>query len=155
MDIEEYTQILKKEFSFLFEKCGFSVVYSEKKLENYFVFRIGIQSNTCRILFVREQGAGVIFLGTPNAPFANEMNEQWITLIGLLGYKLNKGFDWSFLDTIPPSQRPRALLAFSAKQFEPHCSQLVEMLSSEEKMKEWLPNYWRHRRRKKAHRDTR
>ena len=141
MNINEYSQLIKGEFSYLFDEYGFKLVFISENHDHFSVFRVGLQSDICRILFVREQGAGVSFLGTPNAPFENEMNEQWVSLIGLLGYFLNKDFDWTFLNTIPQSRRIQSSLSFSSKQFRPHCKQMIEMFTSQEIMASWKPAY--------------
>ena len=141
MNIDEYSQLIKGEFLYLFEDYGFNLVYI-REIQNCFnVFRIGLQSDVCRILFVREQGAGVSFLGTLSAPFENEMNEQWVSLMGLLSYILKTEYDWSFLNAIPKSQRIQSSLSFSSKQFRPYCHQLIEMFNSKESVAKWKPAY--------------
>jgi len=141
MNIDEYSHLIKNEFSYLFEEYGFRVVYIREIQKRVSVFRIGLQSDVCKILFVREQGAGVSFLGTPNAPFDDEMNGQWVTLIGVLSYILKQDFDWDFLNTVPHNHRIQSSLAFSAKQFRPECGQLIKKFRSQEIMAEWKPAY--------------
>jgi len=141
MNIDEYSQLIKEEFLYLFEEYHFSFVYIREHQNRFTVFRIGLQSDMCKILFVREQGAGVPFLGTLNAPFENEMTDQWVSLIGLLSYILKTDFNWSFLNNIPSSQRVQSSLSFSSKQFRPHCRQMIEMCASQESMANWKPTY--------------
>jgi hypothetical protein len=141
MNIDEYAQLIKKNFYYLFEEYGFSNVYICEIHNRHKVFRVGIQSEICKILFVREQGAGVSFLGTSNAPFENEMNENWISLISLLGYILKKEFDWTFLNTLSRSQQIEASLSFSSSQFKPHTKQMIEMFSSQENVAKWKSAY--------------
>ena len=141
MEIDEYSHLIKNEFSYLFEEYGFDFVYIRENQNRFSVFRIGLQSDICKILFVREQGAGISFLGTPIAPFDDEMNGQWVTLIGLLSYILKQDFDWEFLNTVPQNQRIQSSLAFSAKQFRPKCKQMTEMFRSQKIMEKWKPAY--------------
>ena len=141
MNIDEYSQLIKDEFFYLFEEYGFKLVYIREHQNRFTVFRIGLQSNACKILFVREQGAGVPFMGPLSAPFENEVDEQWVSLIGLLSYILRIDFDWSFLNTTPQSKRIQASLSFSSKQFKPHCRQMIEMFSSQENVAKWRPVY--------------
>ena len=141
MNIDEYAKLIKEKFNYLFEKYGFSDVYIREIQNHHKVFRIGLQSDVCKILFVREQGAGVAFLGTSSAPFEDEMNEEWISLISLLGYILKKEFDWTFLNTLSRSQQIEASLSFSSSQFRPYCKQITEMFSSRENIAKWKPAY--------------
>ena len=141
MNIDEYIQLIKEKFDFLFEKHEFNVVYVREVQNRHRVFRVGLLSSVCKILFVREQGAGVSFLGTLDAPFENEMNEQWVSLMGLLGYILKEDFDWTFLDTLSYAQRIEASLSFSSSQFKPYCKQMMEMFSSLANVASWKSAY--------------
>jgi hypothetical protein len=149
MGIVEYSQLIRDVFSFLFEDFGFSIVYSKEQKSRFKILRAGLQSDMCKILFVREQGAGVIFLGTPTAPFENEMNEQWVSSIGLLSYLLKKDIDWNFLNTIPHHKRVKASLEFSAQMIQTHFESLIGMVSSIEKMEKWKPDYQQYVREKR------
>ena len=80
-------------------------------------------------------------MGPLSAPFENEVDEQWVSLIGLLSYILRIDFDWSFLNTTPQRKRIQASLSFSSKQFKPHCRQMIEMFSSQENVAKWRPVY--------------
>ena len=151
MNIDEYSQLIKDNFNYLFEEYGFNVVYIHEPRSRHKVFRVGLQAEFCKILFVREQGAGVSFLGTSNAPFNNEMNENWVSLIGLLGYILRKDFDWTFLNTIPHRQRIESSLLFSSNQFRPYCGEMIEMFSSQENMAKWKPAYKQYIKEKVHH----
>lgn len=150
MYIDEYITIIKKEFYYLFEECEYKIVFAQEKQQQVVVFRIGIQSNVCKILFVREQGGGVIFLGHPNASFENEISDMWVSLVGALNYTMQKEFDWTFLENIPDRQkRRRAYLAFLARQFKPYCKQLTKTFHTEEKIKAWKIGYKTYIRKKR------
>ena len=141
MTIKEYLILIKKTFPYLFKKYEFKVVYSEEYRPGYGWFKIGLESKTCRILFVREQGGGIMFLGPIDAPFNNEDDDRWVVALTLLAYLLKKKWDWRFLDKLHPKDSAFAWLSYNARELEPFCGQVLEMFRSSEIIAEWKPAY--------------
>jgi hypothetical protein len=139
MFVEDYVKIIEEEFSYLFDRYGFKVVYSEQKNNNK--YRAGIESKICKILFVREQGAGVIYLGPPTAPFLNEFGNSWIEIANLIMYLTQEKIDWNKVDKYKGENRIRPIMKLLANIFEPHCPKALEMFSSNEMIARWRPMY--------------
>jgi hypothetical protein len=139
--IDEYSRLIQERFPYLFKEYGFRISYSKEYRLGYGWFRIGLESKKCRILFAREQGGGIMFLGAADAPFNNEDDTRWVPMLNLLAYLLNKQWDWRFLDGLPQDERVTTWLAFNAKELEPMCEQVIEMFRSTEVVAEWKPKY--------------
>ncbi len=139
MTLEEYVKLIMKEYSYLFSRYRFKVVHKEEYRPGY--FSIGLESDVCRILFAGEQGGGVMYLGTIDAPFRYEDHPKWVLVLNLLSYLLQKEWDWSFLKEKSPSERTAAWESFMAKEFEPVSAQILDMFRSPEVVAHWRPVY--------------
>jgi hypothetical protein len=113
MPLHEYVTLVQNSFPYLFEEYGFYIAIKEENRPGY--FRIGLQSGKCRILFVREQGGGVMFFGPTSAAF-NEDDRQWVTMAHLLEYFMKKEINWSSIENIPYQARMGASLDLMAKE---------------------------------------
>jgi len=139
MLVEEYIQIIEEEFSYLFTRYGFSVTYSEQ-VKRY-RYRAGIESKICKMLFVREQGAGLIYLGPLSAPFLNEYSNQWIEIANLLMYLTHQRINWDMVNDYEGEARIRPIMKLIADKLEPFCNKVFEMFSSNEMIATWKPKY--------------
>lgn len=141
MTIEEYLTLIKENFPYLFTEFAFDVVHQEEYRPSYGWFRIGLESPICRILFAREQGAGVMLLGPFAAPFDNENDPQWVDVMGLLAFILKMEWDWSFLDNVPFKEKHKDSMAFVSRQLKPVCEEVLKMFRSPETITEWRHEY--------------
>jgi hypothetical protein len=145
MLVEEYIQIAKEAFPYLFDEYGFKLVYSyqgEGRDLGRYAFGIESAIYRMRILFSRQQGAGMIYFGQLTAPFANEYSYLWIVNDGnLLMYLNRQRVDWSELDPYTDEDHIRPGFQLISRLFKPHCPGVLEMFSSEEAIATWKPQY--------------
>lgn len=139
MTFEEYIKLIMKEYSYLFSRYKFKVVHREEYRPGY--FSVGLESDVCRILFAGEQGGGVMYLGTLDAPFRYEDDPKWVLALNLLSYLLKKEWDWSFLKGKSSSEQIVAWESFMAKEFEPVSARILDMFRSPETVAQWRPTY--------------
>lgn len=144
MSVEEYIQIAKDIFPYLFERYQFKVVYlyqgQERDIGRY---AFGMESDVfnMKILFSRQRGAGGIYFGPSSAPFANEDSNLWINEGNLLWYLQGQKVDWSELDKYKEEDRIRPAFQLISKILVQHCPQIFHMFSSVEAIAAWKPKY--------------
>jgi len=148
MLIKEYIEILEDEFQYLFAQHGFKVTYSEQVKP--YEYRVGFESKTCRILFVRERGEGVIFLGTPTAGFYNEDDEQWFPLLGVINYLTREKIDWDIVGEYKDEERIRPTMRLISLKFKPICAEVFGMFSSTEVITTWKSEYKQYKRQSRS-----
>ena len=144
MLIKEYIEIIQDEFPYLFTLYGFKVTYSEQVKP--YECRVGVESETCRMLFVRERGEGVIFLGHLTVGFYNEDNDEWMSLVGMINYLTRKKIDWSLINEYRDEERIRPGMRLVSQKFEPLCAEMLEMFDTNEKISTWKPKYKQYKR---------
>jgi len=144
MHLEEYVALIQRYFFYLFDDYGFRIVYKEEYRKGHGWFRVGIESDKVRILFVREGGGGVLFLGTLSAPFGNEDAPQWANMLHLLSFVLQETVDWRFADGVPSTERPAVILSFYAEKLYPVCAQMLSMFASQDAIASWWSAYERY-----------
>jgi hypothetical protein len=141
MNIDEYTAIITESFSFLFEEYNFNIVYRNEYRPEYDWYVIGLESPKCRIMFIREQGAGAVFIGESSSPFGNEPSGSWVSLLGILNYLRKSELDWSFVGKVPFSDQTKAGISFEANEIKPFINQILDMFVSPEAISKWKSNY--------------
>lgn len=141
MLVDEYIHIIKDEFPYLFSKYAFKIVHSEQ--ERRYRYNAGIESEIykVRMLFSRQQGAGVFYLGPLSAPFANEYSYQWITMANLLMYLSHKRINWDVVSKYKDEDSIRPVMQLLSEKFEVFCPKVLDMFSSAEVIAVWKPSY--------------
>lgn len=145
MDLVEYGQIVRREFSFLFqEPFHFVVVHTEQTSRQRYAIGIESQVQNVRMLFSRQQGGGCIYLGTMHAPFDNYYSDQlWVEIANLIMFLVYQEFDWKPFERYTGEERVSPVLRHLASLFRPLCPRAFEMFSSEEVIALWRPEYER------------
>ncbi len=146
MDIDAYIQLIKDLFPFLFSDYGFVISYKLAYRPDQDWYAVGLESAANRVLFVREQGGGSMAIGHCASPFGNNptIGGQWFQAMSLLGFLLQKEWDWSFLKDLPLKDLPRSSMAFSAKEMRPYFGKMLEMVRSPEAISKWKPEFDRY-----------
>lgn len=150
IDIKTYVDLVEKHFSFL-KNCGFRIVYQNEYRPGYGWFRIGMESASARILFVRERGAGVLFIGPLFAPFHDEENPLWINIVQLLSFILKEKINWSLAENMKEGERVEAVFSFYAEKLRPVCNQVLSMFATQEAITSWYPLFEQWRKTSIAH----
>ena len=153
MLVEEYIQIAKEEFPYLFDEYGFRIVYTyqgEGRDLGRYDFGIDSDIYKMRIRFSREQGGGVIDFGPLSASFYHKRilpkefggpPYEWVALENLLWYLNRRRIDWSELEGYQDEDRIRPVFRLSSRLLKPHCPRVLEMFSSAEAIAAWKPQY--------------
>ena len=142
MNVEEYINVAKDEFPYLFNNYGFELAFSLQEKTWRFAFGIESKVYQMRMLFSRQQGAGTIYLGPNLAPFNNEYSDlYWFTMGNILIYLDRKRIDWSQLDRFKGDDRIRPVFRFISKKFASHCPSVFRMFSSEAEIASWRPEF--------------
>ncbi len=138
MLLEESVMLIKKFFSFLFEKHNFHAVFVKEFRPDH--YSIGLEANNCKILFYRELSGWNMFIGGSTAKFENEIGE-WVLFENLMFYLIKKEIDRSYLAGKLYDERVIASLRDTAKEFEPLSKQIIEMFRSPQVVAQWRPEY--------------
>ncbi len=157
MQIEEYIQIAKEEFPYLFEEYGVKVVFKEEgEGRDWGRDAFGLESDMykMRIFFSQRGGGNRIFFGPLSAsfyvddPYPKEFGipYEWVGLPNLLWYLNRQDIDWSELEqAIKKDPRgkdwDRVSFRLQSRLLRPHCPRILEMFSSPEAIAAWKPQH--------------
>ncbi len=145
MDVNKYSAIIKKNFSYLFSEFGFKVIYQNQNGDSKFY--VGLQADTLKvkILFAKENlGSGLPLIGHLTASFhVLDYGDQWVGLIPLLHYLGNKEINWTHAAESAKNEDDLVDtdLILISETFKPFVNQSLKMFTSEEVIKEWKPKY--------------
>lgn len=149
MLVKEYIQIIKGEFPYLFSQYGFEFTHSEQ--EKKYRYKAGIESKiyNMKLMFSRQQGGGVFYLGPQSAsfhveyPYPKELGipYEWVTMDHLLIYLTRQRFNWDVVSQYEGEDRIRPVMRLLSEKFESFCPKAFEMFSSKEAMETWKFDY--------------
>jgi len=151
MLVDEYIQIAKDEFPYLFEQ-DFKFLYKyQGEMRDLGRFAFGIESANyhMRILFSRQQGGGMIYFGPLTAsfyaeyPYPKELSYpyEWVEIAKLLRYLNQKPLDWSVLDRYQGEDQIRPSFHLISQSLMHHFPGVLEMFSSADAIDKWKPQY--------------
>ncbi len=152
MLVEEYIQIAKDEFPYLFDVSGFKILHTyqgEGRDRGRYAFGIESDMYKMRILFSRQQGGGLINFGPLSASFYAEYpypkefsyTYEWVEISNLLWYLNRQHMDWSEVERYQEEDRIRPSFQLTSRLLKPHFPGALEMFSSAEAIAAWKPQY--------------
>ncbi len=157
MLVEEYIQIAKDEFPYLFDEYGFKVVHTyqgEGRDRGRNAFGLESDMYKMRILFSRRGGGNIIYFGPMSASFYDDPSSytsgvpyyEWVDIARLLVYLNRQHIDWSELERAREKDRKeksqmRLSFKLQSRLLKPHCPRILEMFSSPEAIAAWKPQH--------------
>ncbi len=143
MLVEEYIQIAKEEFPYLFNEYGFKVVHTyqgEGRDRGRYAFGIESDLYKMRIFFSRQVASGIIYFGPSSALFFDQ-HFEWVDIANLLWYLNRQKIDWSEVLRYQEEDSIRPDFRLQSRLLKPHCPKIFEMFSSPEAIAAWKPQH--------------
>jgi hypothetical protein len=142
MEMEELVASIRKHFAFLFDDHGFELVYCGFNYLRPGYMLVGLQAETCRMLFEVEETEFAHLIGPCTAAFheaTKPVDEpSWLSVGWLIDFVRGEAPQWRDEDDDPSVD---ALLRGAAEAMRPHTAALCDLFTSTEAVAAWYPRY--------------